>query len=77
MSNSVGGITQFMQGSQGWINVNPGTNQGAFALVGTTSGGGPTGVPEPPMIVLLAVGLSALCVLGLRKQQFLNRLASI
>jgi hypothetical protein len=79
MSNSAGGITQFMQDSQGWINVNPGTNQGAFALVGTTStsGGGPTGVPEPPMIVLLAVGLSALCVLGLRKEQFLNRLASI
>ena len=79
MSNSAGGImTQFMLDGQGWNNVNPGTNQGAFALVGTTStsGGGPTGVPEPPMIVLLAVGLSALCLLGLRKEQFLNRLAS-
>jgi hypothetical protein len=77
MSNSAGGVTQFMQDSQGWINVNPGNSQGAFALVGTTSGSGPTGVPEPPMIVLLAVGLSALCVLGLRKEQFLNRLARI
>jgi hypothetical protein len=86
MSNSAGGVTQFMSGVAGWVPVVAGSSQGAFALVGTAStstsgsggtGGAPSGVPEPPMIVLLGVGLSALCALGLRKKQFLNRVARI
>ena len=84
MSNSAGGVTQFMAGSTGWVPVVAGNSQGAFALVGTAStstsggtGGAPTGVPEPPMIILLGVGLSALCALGLRKKQFLNGVARI
>ncbi len=81
-SNSAGGVTQFMTDSTGWVPVVAGSSQGVFALVGTAStstsgGGGPTGVPEPPMIVLLAVGLSALCALGLRKKQFLTGVARI